>query len=227
MTINYPVLHVKNIAYNIGEAALLKGVDLTVQSGEALIIRGGNGVGKTTLLRIIAGLIEPSHGSVLLRFEGDDFEGDGDVASHAASDNIHYLGHKNALKAQLTVEQNIAFWRQFGGGDGTSIEAAATALEIKKFLYLPVAVMSAGQKRRTAFARLLTSKRPIWLLDEPTAALDVYYSNLIETLARAHLQQGGIIIAATHTPFLEGEGDASRIIDLSRFKPARAETAHD
>jgi heme exporter protein A len=151
-----------------------------------LVVTGPNGVGKSTFLRIVAGLAPPASGKVRLEPESED----------GYAHRIHYLGHLDGLKPTLTVEQNLDFWRRFWGtGD---VFAALERLGIDHLAHLPVAVLSAGQKRRTAMARLLLAERPVWLLDEPLTALDSAAEEVFAGLLSDHLRAGGLAIAATH-----------------------------
>ena len=175
-------LNVKNLAANRGGFALFEAVSLDMAAGEALRVTGPNGAGKTTLLRCLAGLVRPDTGDITISNE----------------ESIHYLGHFNAMKPQLTVRENLKFWAAFDSGG--EIEAALKTMNLQRLKDLPFNVLSSGQKRRVALARLLLSTRPIWLLDEPTVGLDVTSLALVENLLANHLDQGGIIIAATHTP---------------------------
>lgn len=166
-------------------------LDFDATSGEALALVGPNGAGKTSLLRLIAGLLMPADGRVEL--EGG--EADSPVAEQA-----HYLGHRDALKPSLSVSENLAFWRAFLGGGPTDLAAAITAVGLAHAAELPAAYLSAGQRRRLSIARLLVVRRPVWLLDEPTAALDVRGQELFAGLMQQHLSSGGVIVAATHLP---------------------------
>jgi heme exporter protein A len=177
-----------------GGREVLEGVEFTVASGEALAVTGRNGAGKTTLLRLIAGLLEPARGRLELT---------GGAADATLAEQAHYLGHRDALKPALSVRENLQFWYAFLGGDDASAASASTALEavgLDALAGLPAAYLSAGQRRRLAIARLVAAPRPIWLLDEPTAALDTASQEQLAELMRAHLAGGGIIVAATHGP---------------------------
>jgi heme exporter protein A len=182
-----------------GGREVLEGVNFTVAGGEALVLTGPNGAGKTTLLRLIAGLLEPAHGRLELT---------GGAAEASLPEQAHYLGHRDALKPALSVQENLEFWYAFLGGNDASDANAATALAavgLAGLAGLPAAYLSAGQRRRLSVARLIAAPRPIWLLDEPTAALDLASQARLAELMRAHLAGGGLIVAATHGPLgLEG-----------------------
>jgi heme exporter protein A len=166
-------------------------LDFEASSGEALAVTGPNGAGKTSLLRLIAGLLTPSAGSIAL---------EGGEAELSLAEQAHYLGHRDALKPALSVAENLAFWRDFLSGEAGDANKNLTAVGLDHAAHLPAAFLSAGQRRRLSLARLLTVKRPIWLLDEPAAALDFAGQSLFTGLMRDHLAQGGVIIAATHGP---------------------------
>ena len=160
-------------------------------SGEALAVVGPNGSGKTSLLRLIAGVLAPAGGSIVL--EGGESE-------LTLPEQSHYLGHHDALKPALSVSENLIFWRDFLGGAKSSPAESLAVVELDHAARLPAAYLSAGQRRRLSIARLLTVQRPVWLLDEPTNALDTAGQKLFSTLMGDHLASGGLIIAATHMP---------------------------
>jgi heme exporter protein A len=166
------------------------GLDFAVASGEALAVTGRNGAGKSSLLRLIAGLLATAGGTI--RLEGGD-------AERTLAEQCHFIGHRDGLKPSLSVRENLDFWRGFFGGErGLSAEASLEALGIAHLCELPASYLSAGQRRRVALARLVATRRPVWLLDEPTSALDTQAQALLGGLMTQHLRQGGLIVAATH-----------------------------
>ena len=174
-----------------GGREIFSGLDFEASSGEALAVTGPNGSGKTSLLRLIAGLLTMAGGSVDL---------DGGEAELTLAEQAHYLGHRDALKPALSVLENLAFWRDFLGGAAFDAAESLAAVGLDHAGHLPAAYLSAGQRRRLSIARLLAVLRPIWLLDEPTNALDTAGQALFAALMRDHLARGGLIVAATHAP---------------------------
>lgn len=177
----------QNLAVSRGGRPVLAGVGFEVSSGGALAVVGPNGAGKSTLLRTIAGLLQPSSGTVRL-------EGDGDFEPR---ERIHLLGHLDAVKSGLSVARNLRFSRDLLAGAG-DVAAALDRVGLGAIAELPGAVLSAGQRRRLALARLICAPRPLWLLDEPTAALDAAGQRLLVDLVADHRAKGGIVLAATH-----------------------------
>jgi heme exporter protein A len=169
-----------------GGREVFSGLDFEAASGEALAVTGPNGSGKTSLLRLIAGLLTIADGSIGL--EGGEPE------------QAHYLGHRDALKSALSVLENLSFWRDFLGGEAFDASASLAAVGLDHADHLPAAYLSAGQQRRLSIARLLVVRRPVWLLDEPTSALDTTGQGMFAALMGDHLARGGLIIAATHAP---------------------------
>ena len=166
-------------------------LDFEVSSGEALAVTGPNGSGKTSLLRLIAGLLTIADGSIGL--EG----GEGELT---LPEQAHYLGHRDPLKPALSVAENLSFWRDYLGGETFDPAQSLAAVGLDHAARLPAAYLSAGQRRRLSIARLLAVKRPVWLLDEPTSALDAAGQSLFAALMGDHLARGGLIVAATHAP---------------------------
>ena len=170
-----------------GGRTVFEDVSFAVRAGETLAVTGPNGAGKSTLLRLIAGLLEPVSGRIAL-----------DPASEAGIGGaVHYLGHLEALKPAFSIGENLGFWRTLYRGDG-DIEEAIEAVGLDGLSHLPVATLSAGQKRRVAIARLLLIARPIWLLDEPATALDAAAEAMLGRLIARHLEGGGLVVAAIH-----------------------------
>jgi heme exporter protein A len=178
-----------DLACRRGGRLLFTGLGFALGPGEALVVTGRNGAGKSSLLAILAGTIAPEAGR--LAWEGID---DDEPARF-----MHVVGHRDALKTPLTAAENLAFAGSLLGGDGDP-RAALQAVGLAHIADLPVGYLSAGQRRRVALARLLVAKRPLWLLDEPNAALDGASTGLLAGLMRDHLAAGGLIVAATHAP---------------------------
>lgn len=198
-------LTAENLSARRGEDLIFKDISFTLGAGESLVATGRNGSGKSTLLRTVAGLLRPEAGRVIWTADGAE---DGMRAAEAC----HYLGHRNAMKAELSVAENLAFWKSIYGefrgldssvvanGVGMSIDEAAESVGLGGITHLPFGYLSAGQQRRMAFAKLLVAWRPVWILDEPTAALDVSAEAVFTALIKTHLAGGGILLAATHQP---------------------------
>ena len=185
-------LKVNGLALKKGYNLLISGVDFMLSPGQALSLAGENGVGKTTLLRTLAGF-SPSHaGEISFFYSGKPLE-----SEEAQAKYIHLLGHHDALSPSRTVAQELEFQSGFLGGE---VANAVDALNLRTLLDLETRYLSAGQKRRLSCARLLMAKRPLWLLDEPMAPLDTDHRALIGRLMRDHLAAGGMLIAAVHDP---------------------------
>jgi heme exporter protein A len=174
-----------------GGRRVFRDVSFAVGAGEALLVTGPNAAGKSSLLRLVAGLIRPQHGR--LELEGSD-------AELTIGEQAHYLGHLDALKPSLSVAENLAFWAAFLGGGEAKGAAALAAVGLGGLAQLPATYLSAGQRRRLSLARLIAVERPIWLLDEPASALDASGQAMLTGLMRAHLARDGLILAATHGP---------------------------
>lgn len=190
------MLQVHDLAVSRGGLRVLEGVDFALAPGQVLIFRGPNGVGKTTLLRTLAGLQPALEGRVVMD-----------------QDQLTYAGHADGLKATLTVAENLAFWAAVHGQ--TQIEPALLAMNLPALSARRAADLSAGQKRRLGLARLMVTGRKIWLLDEPTVSLDVASVGLFGAMLRLHLGQGGAAIVATHIDLGLPE---AQVLDLTPFK---------
>ena len=177
-----------------GGRTILHDVSFTATAGATLLLTGPNGAGKTTLLRALAGFL-PLTGGVI-RLSPD--EGDA-----PRTERIHAVGHSNAVKAHLTVRENVLFWAQFLGGNGGAearTDLALDAFGLRDLEDFPASYLSAGQRRRLGLARLLAAPRPIWLLDEPTVSLDATSTERLARVIDQHTSQGGLVVAATHLP---------------------------
>jgi heme exporter protein A len=181
----------ENLTCSRGGRDVFAGLNFSLSGGEALVVTGRNGAGKSSLLRMIAGLVHVAAG----RLELDGGEPDASIAEQA-----HYVGHQDAVKPSLTVGENLNFWAQYLGAGEQTTDAALQAVDLAPLANLPAAYLSAGQRRRLSIARLVAVPRPLWLLDEPTSALDVPSQNRLADLMRGHLAGGGMIVAAAHGP---------------------------
>ena len=188
------MLRVRDLAVSRGGVPLLAGVSFDVGPGEAVVLRGPNGVGKTTLLRTLAGLQPPDAG-----------------AAELAEDAAAFAGHADGLKGAMTVAENLLFWARLHGRH--EVGAAMEAYGIAPLAERAAADLSAGQRRRAGLARLIATGRPLWLLDEPAASLDAASVALFEAALAAHLAAGGAAVLSAHGPSAPG-----RALDLSDFR---------
>ena len=190
------MLEAHDISARRGFTRLFSGLSFKVQSGEALVITGANGTGKTTLLRMLAGLSTPSSGT--LSWNGRSVRPFDD----ALRDAVAFAGHAPALKDELTAEENLVTLVALSEGvaDRDRVRTALDEVALTRQRHLPARVLSQGQRRRIGLARLTLVKRVLWLLDEPVTALDAAGASLLARLVGDHVSRGGMAIAATHTP---------------------------
>jgi heme exporter protein A len=183
-------LSASRLSVERGGRIVFSDLSFALDSGQSLVVTGRNGAGKSTLLRALAGLLPLSQGDLSLTPEGEENLGE----------QTHYIGHADALKGALTVAENLAFHAALLGSGRAGIEPgpALETFGLGRLADLPAAYLSAGQRRRAALAKLLVARRPIWLLDEPTTALDAASQDLMGRIMRAHVADGGLLIAATH-----------------------------
>lgn len=189
------MLHVSNLSVARGGMTLLSGVDFSLTSGQILVLRGANGLGKTSLLRCIAGLQNPVEGQI------------------TAPETVAYSGHANGLKGQMTVLENLAFWSSIY--HGPSPEVALDAYDLHALADRPAANLSAGQKRRLGLARMQVSGCALWVMDEPTVSLDADNVALFRAALDRHVQSGGAAVITTHIDLAIA---SARLLDLTRFK---------
>jgi heme exporter protein A len=189
-------LVVRNLAVARGGVRVLDGVSFTLAAGRALILRGPNGVGKTTLLRTLAGLQPAVAGTVSVPPE-----------------SLTYAAHADGLKAVLTVRENLEFWSAIHGTD--RVEDALQVMDLAALAGRRAADLSAGQKRRLGLARLIVTGRDVWLMDEPTVSLDAASVALFTEMIRAHLGRGGLALIATHIDLGLAEAE---VLDVTPFK---------
>lgn len=190
-------LSVSNLACSRGDARILADVTFVVESGTALILRGPNGIGKSTLIRVLLGLSPKGSGSVSV-----------------SPEDIAYSGHLDGIKSQLTVVENLHFWARVYGA--SSITAAITHFGLETLADRPAHSLSAGQKRRLGLARMMVTNRPVWIMDEPTVSLDQENVGRFASMVEQHLSCGGSAVIATH---IDLGLKSTQTLDVSQFKP--------
>lgn len=190
------VFSAKDLACMRGGRVVFAGLGFSLASGGALVLLGPNGSGKSSLLRVLAGLLKPAHGT--LAWNGEPVRDDPEA--HAA--RTHYLGHHDAVKPVLSVAENLRFWARLhephAERAGLAVETALERFGLARLATVPGKMLSAGQKRRTNLARLLAAPSPLWLLDEPTTALDKASIKALEQVLAEHRAGGGMVVLSTH-----------------------------
>ena len=189
-------LSVADLTLTRGERTLFAGLSFTVAAGEAVALTGANGAGKTSLLRALAGFIRPEAGAIAF----NDAAGAPIEPDRARGRHLHLLGHLDGLKGARTARDELTFQAQWLGAAPGGVEAAVAALGLAPLLDLEVRKLSAGQRRRLALARVIAAPRPLWLLDEPLSPLDARCRAVAGEMMQAHLDGGGLILAAVHDP---------------------------
>ncbi len=187
-------LRAQDLGCDRGGHPVFRGVSLTLNPGEALILRGDNGAGKTSLLRVLAGLTPHCEGDLETCAQGGQWQ------QGTALGQIAWQGHADAHKLTLSVEENLAFWARVHGL-ATNLDDVLGEVGLSSLAHMQTGQLSAGQRRRLALARLLIQNQPVWLLDEPTASLDTNAAQMSQALTSAHLHSGGIAVIATHSHF--------------------------
>jgi heme exporter protein A len=183
-------LRVRGLAVRRGERLLFETLDFDVAPGGVLLARGANGAGKSTLLLALAGVVRPDAGSITLTGAGGE--------TIPAREMTHLITYQHGIKGRLTVRENLRFWRQMHGPGGVSVDDALEVVGIGGLGVLEAGYLSSGQTRRLSLARLLVSRRPFWLLDEPSATLDRDGEALLGRLIDTHRREGGLAVIATH-----------------------------
>lgn len=211
----HPVLSVHGLACARGDRTLFTGMDFELAGGELLMVQGGNGQGKTSLLRLLTGLSGPVAGEV--RWRGEAIA----KSREAFHRDMAYLAHANGIKEDLTPLENLRFQAGLAGRgfDADAAEQALRKLGLARCLDLPARMLSFGQRRRVALAGLLIAGALLWIMDEPLTGLDVHGVALVESLLREHLQRGGMVVMTTHQA-LTLDGASVRTLQVGRREDA-------
>lgn len=194
-----------------GRRLVFEDLDFALPAGGALLLTGANGSGKSSLLRVLAGLIEPIAGAIL--WHGAPVADD----PQAHRDRLAFVGHLDAVKPAASVRESLAFWADLSGGARRSVADALAAFDLEALADVRGAELSAGQKRRAALARLALTDRPLWLLDEPATGLDAASVDRLEALIARHRAAGGRVVASTHGGLTVPDAES---LDIGRFQPA-------
>jgi heme exporter protein A len=204
------MLEIKQLACQRGDRLLFRNMSFSLRPGEVMLVSGPNGSGKTSLLRMVCGLLAPVHGDILwngtsIRSQREPYH-----------EKLTFIGHHAAVKEELTPVENLRFSCRLAGHPVEREQAidALTRMGLARCLELPTKALSTGQRRRTALARLLVATTPLWILDEPLTALDVHALTLTQGLIGNHLKSGGMIMLTTHQP-LEIPGVEPRELRLA------------
>jgi len=178
----------ENVGVTRGDTVLFDGLSFEITSGDVVWIQGSNGIGKTTLLRMLTGLSKPDSGNIAWCVGGQPC---------SASDMAAYQGHSDAFKPNLTAKDELAFWAKIYGYS-SNLDDIFKRVSLSDKLNLETRVLSAGQRRRLAIARLLISQKPLWIMDEPAAAMDAAGRDLIYDIIQSHAENGGAVVLASH-----------------------------
>ena len=193
-----------------GERRVFEGLSFALAAGGLLVLTGANGSGKSSLLRIMAGLLRPAAGALL--WDGAPARDDPD----AQAARLQYLGHLDAVKPVLSAAENLMFWAALHGGGAAEVTRALDGFDLGALAEVPGRMLSAGQKRRVALARLLAAPAEVWLLDEPTVGLDAASLARLTDAIAAQRARGGRVVAATHAAI---EAPDAKVLDLGDFAP--------
>ena len=199
----------ENLACRRGERLIFTRLSLTVPPGGAMVLTGANGSGKSSLLRLLATLLTPATGRLL--WDGASVRDD--LPAYRA--RLHYVGHLDAIKPTLGVRETLAFWAIARGGNATLVDCALAEFGLDQVTDWPCRWLSAGQQRRLALARLVAIAAPLWLLDEPGAALDADGEACLQAAIVEHRRAGGRVVVATHQPMALSDASELRVGDFA------------